>query len=137
MPSVSGLYYAQQNSYQTIGGQVADNGMDTLQRFSIIRSALTSDDPASPSTGGPEYAVAHEPPGCSNWQGLFAILRQQERVRYPLFCRPFSTASFSNSFSMVLLPDRRCSSLIDFIAEASSDEGTTGSPAATAMMLPS
>lgn len=53
------------------------------------------------------------------------------------FWRPYSTASFSSSFSMVFLPSRRCSSLIYFTAAASSEAGTTSSPAMIAVRLPS
>ncbi|EFZ64464.1 hypothetical protein ECDEC8A_6104 [Escherichia coli DEC8A] len=53
------------------------------------------------------------------------------------FARPYSTASLRSSFSIVFFPSRRWSSLICFMAAASSEAGTTCSPAATAVRLPS
>lgn len=52
------------------------------------------------------------------------------------FDRPHSTASRRISFSMVFLPNSRCSSLISLMAAASSEAGTTVSPALTAVRLP-
>lgn len=53
------------------------------------------------------------------------------------FDRPQSTASFRISTSSVFFPSSRCSSLISLMAAASSDAGTTDSPAFTAARLPS
>ena len=58
-------------------------------------------------------------------------------VRYPLFCPSIFDGFFKEFISIVFLPSRRWSSLICFMAAASSEAGTTCSPAATAVRLPS
>lgn len=52
------------------------------------------------------------------------------------FARPYSTASFSISFSRVFLPSTPCKALSSWSAFASSEAGTTDSPAETADRAP-
>ena len=61
---------------------------------------------------------------------------QQGRARYPLFSVAYSTASLRISFLRVFLPKMRCSLEISARAAASSEAGTTASPACTAVNAP-
>lgn len=121
----------------TIRGKLSDDVMYTEKQIRII--SVTAAAPILPviasSENGVQVRTRHPEvtadkaysPSPGN-KGVCAI---------HFFARPYSTASLMSSFSIVFLPGRRWSSLICFMAAASSEAGTTCSPAATAVRLPS
>ncbi|CDO14701.1 unnamed protein product [Klebsiella pneumoniae] len=130
---------AKQRPYPTITicGQLSDNMVYTAKHIRIIR--VTAAAAVLPVIGSSENDVQLRTrhPETTADEAYSPSPGNKGACAIHFFARPYSTASLRSSFSIVFLPSRRWSSLICFMAAASSEAGTTCSPAATAVRLPS
>lgn len=129
---------AKQRPYPTITicGQLSDNMVYTAKHIRIIR--VTAAAAVLPVIGSSENDVqlrTRHPETTAD--EAYSPSRAIRARALSTFCSPIFNGFFKEFIFHRFLPSRRWSSLICFMAATSSEAGTTCSPAATAVRLPS